>query len=322
MHFFGLGEGWWAASGAYGDGERSRLLTEAVTAPTPRRSRKWGVAAVAAASALVVGLGVFQLQGTGATAHAQEVLTEAAINAVDEPTEPGQYWKIVTEGESLVIEGEGTCLVRFSDTMYVSVDGTEPTWFDRRQRELSEVLQGNGCRIDGPAEAWAGDLGPNELPASWQSPSMRFFTELPRDPDALLDRLYADTEDRGRGKDHAVHTYVADVLRSGFVPADLRSSLFEVLKKLPSVEVTGERVVDGIEVTVVGAKDRYGFTDELLIDPAGGQIVGEVQRYPEEGLETVETVHRELMDDVPLELQQRADRCEYKVYDDGSWGCQ
>ena len=307
---------------AYSQDERRRLLTQALTAPTPRRSHKWRIAAVAAASALVVGLGLFQPPGTGATAQAQEVLTEAAINAVDEPTEPGQYWKIVNQGETLLIDNAATCLVRFTDTMYVSVDGTEPTWYDRTQRELAQVLHGDGCRVDGPPEAWAGDLGPNDLPASWQSPSMRFFAELPRDPDALLERLQADTEDRGRGKDHAVHVYVADVLRSGIVPADLRSSLFEVLKKLPTVEVTSQRVMDGIDVTVIGAKDRYGYTDELLIDPARGQVVGEIWRHPDEELESVETLHRQLVDDVPLELQERADRCQYEVHDNGSVGCQ
>jgi len=42
--------------------------------------------------------------------------------------------------------------------------------------------------------------------------------------------------------DGEVIVYVADVLRSGLVPADLRAALFQVLKAVPGVDVSETRV--------------------------------------------------------------------------------
>ena len=38
---------------------------------------------------------------------------------------------------------------------------------------------------------------PCALPGSWQTPNAEFFASLPRDPDALYERLRADIGDRG-----------------------------------------------------------------------------------------------------------------------------
>ena len=46
----------------------------------------------------------------------------------------------------------------------------------------------------------------------------------------------------GSSVDGEVIVYVADVLRSGLVPADLRAALFQVLKAVPGADVTETRV--------------------------------------------------------------------------------
>lgn len=84
--------------------------------------------------------------------------------------------------------------------------------------------------------------------------------------------------------------HVADVLRSGLVPADLRASLFEVLTTVPGIEVTSEEVVDGRTIVALAIDDTYGNTDQLLIDPEGGTVVGERDVYPELDVETGERV--------------------------------
>lgn len=155
---------------------------------------------------------------------------------------------------------------------------------------------------------------------SWQSPSPAFLASLPRDPTALKARLYADSAGRGSGPDAEAFVYAADLLRSGLVPADLRSSLFEVMAMIPGISLVEARVIDGRVVVVLTVRSLFGQTQRLIVDPEGGQVVGEGENYGN-ALTAERWVKRELVDAVPMDLQKRAQRMTCTVSEEGGPEC-
>lgn len=158
------------------------------------------------------------------------------------------------------------------------------------------------------------------MPAWWGEPSPSWFASLPRDIGTLRERLYADTSGHGSDADDEAFVYVADVLRSGVVPADLRAALYNVLKTIPGTTVTEQHISleDGRSGVAIGRNDIFGSHNELIIDPATGDVIGErsFMRLPAlvgEQLALTTAVQRRLVDSVPPEVQRTADRQTCKV---------
>lgn len=301
-----------AETPAYSSTERQEILARA-TADTHRPGRRiWRMASVAAATTLVAGLAFTNLGSGGATAVATEVLTQAAIRTQDEPMRADQYLKITTTGETMVFFSNGPadyCVVTFAYTDHVAVDGSRPSWFDRPPYQLADPSDSERCEVRESGDRWTHDYAPNSAPASWQEPTPAFLESLPRDVDALRERLYDDTEGRGvaHGRHASVHTYVQDVLRSGLVPADLRAALYEVLISVPGTDVVSDHVVDGRDVVAIGVTGEQGLSDYLLIDPETGAVVGEISDYGEALITTVTT---EVVDEVPADFRAGAKVCD------------
>ena len=79
---------------------------------------------------------------------------------------------------------------------------------------------------------------------------------------------------------------MADLLRSGLVPADLRAALYRVLGKVPGLEITEQVAnLDGKKGTAYGISDD-GTRHDVIIDPATGQFIGERQ-ITDEGFEGI-----------------------------------
>lgn len=306
---------------AYTPAERDNLLGAAVDAPSPRSRRGWRLGAVAAAAALVTALGVTNLQGNAVSARADEVLTQAAINAADPPSRPDQWWQITTAGTNVAQIEETMCIVHTERTEWVAVDGSRPTVIDEGTGRFTPVEPGTACPQPRPLGIRSMNLAPADLPAAWQLPTPQFLAEQPRDVDALRAKLYADSAGQGNGADAEVFVHVADVLRSGLVPADLRASLFEVLTTVPGIEVTSEEVIDGRTIVALAIDDAHGNTDQLLVDPEGGTVVGERDVYPELDVETGERVSRELVDEIPTDVLSRMTVSQCEVVD-GEVACQ
>lgn len=307
--------------------QRQRILAGALTGPPPRR-REVRIGAVAATLALVAGLGYTNLTDFMEEARADDVLTEAAIRAVDPETRADQYWKITTGGQSTISGEGGVCIVEIGRVEYVAVDGTRPSWYVDEPAKLVRQVTGEGdCAPSWTErEAWTMNVSPADAPTeSWQVPTPQFLAALPRDVDALRGRLYADTAGKGRDPDSEVHVYVADVLRSGLVPADLRSALFRVLTTVPGIGVSDELTVEGREVVVIGIEDSYGYTEELLIDPVVGEVVGERDRVEMASfrprLELLTTISREVVDEIPEDVSAIAEHRECSVEPDGAVIC-
>ncbi|MCO5309678.1 MAG: CU044_5270 family protein [Austwickia sp.] len=325
--------------------------------PAPRRTRavhRGGALATAAAgTALALTLGpavIGAVTGTGgATPAAAQLLTRAAdITVSDPPARAEQYYRITTR--STGISEEGTTRdgqpVRIGwrtsseSIQYVAVDGTRPTYsVDRATTDPVQVF-GPGTPAPPPSSsssdrsghARTTNLAPVDIPAAWQVPTPAWLAALPRDTDALRARMYADAAGHGPSTDAEVLVIAADVMRSGLVPADLRAAVFRVLRTVPGVTVTSEQAtLDGRTGVGIGrSEDRNGLRQELVIDPATGQVLGErtLVVRESEGLPvpvgTVfaeSAVSRAVVDRVPEQVRASAthDRCE--VSPDGGVLC-
>ncbi len=317
------------------DAERRAILTGATAEQKIPERRGWRIGAVAAATLLVVGIGAGSLGGSGATARADEALSRAAINAADPATRPGQYWEITSTGHTragISFQEPGQleavsvdCAASQVRTEYVSVDGSQPDWYV----DASVFDTGPGvpepCRqlaeISPETAPWTTDLSSNEYRSeSWQVPSPAFLASLPRDVDQLRERLYRDSAGRGRGSDAEAFVYVADVLRSGIVPADLRAALFEVLRTVDGVTVLDEPSIDGRQVVVIGIEDAVEVS-QLSIDPDGGQVVGERTIDADGQVASDLLITRALVDEIPAEIQRTAERKTCTVHADGAVEC-
>jgi hypothetical protein len=76
---------------------------------------------------------------------------------------------------------------------------------------------------------------------TWQTPTRQFLAGLPHDPDGLLRRIYRDSKGQGPSKHDEALVYIADVLRSGIIPADLRAALFRAAIRIPGMGVVEGR---------------------------------------------------------------------------------
>jgi hypothetical protein len=282
---------------------RGRLLERAaerksVAGTRPRRRRRLalGLAAVAAAAGLVVagpvGLDVLAPDGRslGATAEAAGLLRRAAINARDPVVGPTQYLKVTSRGVHLGIAqpADGRDVRYYSSDLmetWIPADPSRP-WVLRRTAEPYRFLSAEDERALRAAGAVPRRVellrakdgafyGP--VQGSWQTPTRQFLAGLPRDPDRLLRRIYRDSKGQGPSKHGEALVYIADVLRSGLVPADLRAALFRAATNIPGVEVVEAQAnLDGRKGVAVGRYERNnGIRQEIIFNPDTGEVIGE-----------------------------------------------
>ena len=280
------------SAGATGAGEAlvadRRTMTGPTTGAIPRRVRRT-VAVLAAACALIAAPVGLSLTGrpTGASVAAAGVLDTAAIHAIDPPASADQYWKITTTGGQAATrhatrdgtDVSSTWWVLDRTIAYVAVDGARPTYTEWATGLSQRQLTGGPGWSPMPRETSieTTNLTPNDLPGGWQTPNPTFLAALPRDVDQLRERLYTDAEGHGQSVDGEVVVYVADVLRSGLVPADLRAALFQVLKTVPDVDITSKAVtLQGQPgVGIARTEPVNGTRQEIIIDPGTGLLIGE-----------------------------------------------
>ncbi|MEU2666824.1 CU044_5270 family protein [Micromonospora sp. NPDC007220] len=65
------------------------------------------------------------------------------------------------------------------------------------------------------------------------------LVDLPSNPDALLEKLYRERDERGRGnsRDGAAFTAIGDILRESLVPPQTTAALYQAAAKIPGIEV-------------------------------------------------------------------------------------
>jgi hypothetical protein len=282
--------------------------------PPVRSRRRWGwwagaTATVATVVAAVLVVQTVQFGDNMPGAAAVEGLNSAAdkVNSVDEPLGPGQYRYIATHAWWMSSMDKYSYLAENLLETWVPADEKQD-WLWRRDvtgarkwvsGTEAEAKAAGWTSVDEPGwpegewrapcgDWFATDEGkkPCTTPGTWQTPNAEFMASLPRDPDQLYDRLRKDTAGRGNDENMEMLVYVADMLRSGLVPADLRAALYRTLAKVPGLEITEQVAnLDGQKGTSYGIS-ADGQRHDVIIDPATGQFIGERQ-VVEEGYEYV-----------------------------------
>ena len=247
---------------------------------------------------------VVRPNGPGATAEAAEVLNNAAAEAIqtsDPVVGPGQYLKIETKE----LTGSGAQAADGSDMnwqettggqVYVPADrGGEWVW-NREERvpleSSSEAAKALATEIRQRREASRPPAGQPVLVGIVRAPGGAFYGNepsviigtplkeagsLPKDPQALLDIIYERTKGAGKSRENAAFVAIADGLRSGVVPADLRAALYKAAALIPGV-IVGDReaTIDGRTGIAIGIPSPDGgLRDDIIIDPTSGLVIGE-----------------------------------------------
>lgn len=266
-------------------------LTRTEARPSSRRLGPWWrIGLVAAAVAALLAGVMFAVPATvrhAADAEAVTVLAQAAAAPASDPVIPaGHYLYTEVHARWLSMGGDGgessisidEHLIQtwrpaiWTDqwTMHSRVLGR--TWIvkPKNPQPVNTAVE----KISAPCGGYYD--GGCSAEGHWQAPTPEFMAALPRDPTQLLERLKRDAPDNGRGNAELV-VYVADILRNGLVPADLRVALYQTLSLIDGVQITDQLAnLDGRIGTAIGIVDPSGYTrQDIIIDPATGMFIGE-----------------------------------------------
>lgn len=289
---------------------RARLErhARAATAPPRRLQRggRFGLILAAGAAAAVAGIVATSVLTPGAwrgsvQSAAAAVLNEAAdaIPTSDPVLGPGQYLLIetttvesrTTDAAVLAAEVEQGRWVSFlaSEThdRYVPADRSgEWVWL----RHPPEVFQTFGAASAEAAARWEAELAAAPYPddellraaggrfyGAEPIPSASDLAELPRDPALLLERITELTRGGPYSPGGAALAFIAEQLRSGLVPADLRAAFYRAAAMIPGVTVTDDgATLDGRTGVAIGRRESFdGVRLEIIVDPQTGMFIGE-----------------------------------------------
>jgi RNA polymerase sigma-70 factor (ECF subfamily) len=124
----------------------------------------------------------------------------------------------------------------------------------------------------GPAPAGSG--APN-----WAFPTPDWLAKQPRDPKKLLAAIEAAQEKGALQKaDRPTLAFltIAEVMSSGYVPADLRAALYRAARLIPGITLSSKAELDGRKGVSVSAPSPYGILQqEIVFDPKTGGFIGE-----------------------------------------------
>ncbi|MGB4779110.1 CU044_5270 family protein, partial [Microbacterium sp.] len=268
----------------------------------PRRARRFAIGGLstAGAAALVAGLVLTDVVGLagwrgGADAAAAAVLEEAsaaAITSVDPVLQPGQYLRVNTRAVYMSSGGIGDVVASYQyladDTLYRPADPAADWVWERGPQSVYTIF---GPESEQLADAWSramresdsfetGDLLRAPGGAFYGGSAGAGFDDLdglPRDPYRLLNYIYRVNGTSGPSPDTEALVFIADRLRIGAVPADLRAAFYQAAAMIPGVTfVDDQATLDGRTGVAIGrVEDAWGIRMEIIIDPATGEFIGE-----------------------------------------------
>lgn len=109
------------------------------------------------------------------------------------------------------------------------------------------------------------------------APSHDYLATLPTDPDALLRKIYAETEGQGNGKDQQAFTTIGDLLVESWPSPRLTAALYRAAGKIPGV-VSVDSATDaaGRKGVAVARLDEFGGQrTEWIFDSKTLALLGE-----------------------------------------------
>jgi hypothetical protein len=246
-------------------------------------------AAIVAALVLtnVVGLAGWRGGAEPAAADALGDAAAATIKTSDPVVGPGQYLKVSTQAVYSVEGDDGTghgaaYLASQNGQIYVPADhDNDWVWV----RDPSDVVRTFGAASE--RSAASDSKGASNTPeivraakGAWYNgkPTEWDFGNLPRDPQQLLNYIYRTTAGTGVSPDGEALVFIADTLRTGVVPADLRAALYKAAAGIPGVTITSRTAtLDGHTGIAFGRDEGNGVRQEIIIDPGTGLLIGERQ---------------------------------------------
>ena len=296
-------------------GSHASSRRDAVPRAKRRRGRRIAigslttVGAAALATTLVfanvVGLAGWRGGADAAAAAVLEEASAAAITSVDPVLSAGQYLRVNTRGVHLASGGIDDVVASYQylsdDTLYRPADPADDWVWVRGPQSVYATFGDESEKI---ADAWrravsesdsfeSGDLLRAPGGAFYGGSARAGFDDLdtlPRDPYLLLNYIYRVTLGAGPSPDTEALVFMADRLRTGVVPADLRAAMYRAAAMIPGVEfVDGQATLDGRTGVAIGrVEGAWGTRMEIIIDPATGEFIGErevaVRDLADEGL--------------------------------------
>lgn len=246
----------------------------------------------------------FGLGGASESAAASTLnaAADAALRTTDPVLTTGQYLKVTTHkiasydgdagsrqsGVFLYAETSHLFIPADRSDDWVRVDGplsVVQTFGDLSERAAVIAAENTGTTtLRAPGGRFYG-TAPDVTPATLQS--------LPRDSVRLLAVIHTATGSTGNSRDGEAFVFIADTLRSGIVPADLRAALYRAAALIPGVTITDdEATVDRRTGVAFGRSENNGTRQEIIIDPATGLLIGErtVQTSPDATVLPIGTV--------------------------------
>lgn len=113
--------------------------------------------------------------------------------------------------------------------------------------------------------------------ASWSTPDPQFLAELPLEPESLLERLAGPLDASASTTSARQFENALMLLRTGLVPANLRSSLCDALSRLPASSII-PGVINSAGVPAIGIAHKGSFYKSIvLLSQENGQFLGEQQ---------------------------------------------
>ncbi|MEU8652333.1 CU044_5270 family protein [Streptomyces sp. NPDC048737] len=195
----------------------------------------------------------------------------AAAEASHPEVKPGQFVYIESQVADTFLKtvGDRTSLASHElhrRQIWESPDGTEGWLIDPAVNDSPE-----GETLSLPDEQG------NTPKAYLNSPSYDYLSKLTTDPDALLAKIYEETEGHGNSPDQEAFTTIGDLLGESYPPAELYSALFRTAAKIPGVVVVQDAVdaVGRHGVAVARLDETSGQREEWIFDPKTYVFLGE-----------------------------------------------
>ncbi|MFB6954182.1 CU044_5270 family protein [Streptomyces niveus] len=217
-----------------------------------------GADSVATGPVLTTDIGNASSAGTGA------LLDRISLAAAQSPTpEPGAGQFVYVESTS-------------ADTYVRTVDDKHTVVSEKpHRRQVWQSPDGNkGWLI----EQGNGPKGGETLDsAEGSSSSWDVLSKLPTDPDALLKKVYAESEGQGNSPDQAAFSAIGDLLGESYPPSGLEAALYKAAAKIPGV-VKVDSAVDaaGREGIAVARLDKVsGEREEWIFEKKTLAYLGE-----------------------------------------------
>ncbi|MEU4191058.1 hypothetical protein AB0E69_04110 [Kribbella sp. NPDC026611] len=229
----------------------------------------------------------------GATADASTFLaTAAARTGPDAPIPPGHFREIVRH--TVFTETFVT-----NPTYQVTLFGRSEKWIPAAPARRYVQRQTKVSKVEFPTPAAraaaqkvapyllkttkptvdlsrCGEAAGGRCTPSWVTPTPEFLAKLPRDPNALLTALLADTTALGRPSPPNLRAFLhlSAVLNSGLVPADLRAALYQAAAKIPGIQLEKNVVtLDGRTGRAISLTETDLRHDIVISD--AGEYIGE-----------------------------------------------